>query len=228
MNPIPCLLIDDELPALELLAAYVKRTPGLQLVLQTTDPALALTRLQQGFEGIVFLDVEMPGISGISLITQIDKTRAKIVLTTAYPQYALEGFEHEVLDYLLKPVTFERFSRSVAKAKQQYMPMPAGQADYLFIKVEYRLQKIDLAAIRYIEGLRDYIAFHTSQGKFLSLDHLKNMEQRLPAGFIRIHKSFIVNTSQIDYIERGRIVIGGQYLPIGETYKDEVLKKLGL
>jgi len=227
--PIPCILIDDEPLALSLLNDYIEKTAGLQLVFETTKAAEAITQVQQGFSGLVFLDVQMPELSGIDFLRRIQGSAAKVILTTAYPQYALEGFEHDVVDYLLKPITFERFTMAVHKARSRFFkPEQSEQADHLFVKVEYRLQKITFSSILYMEGLRDYIAFHTTSGKILSLENLKSMEAVLPARFIRIHKSFIINSDHIDYLERGRIVINKQYLPVGDTYKEKVMKQLGL
>jgi DNA-binding LytR/AlgR family response regulator len=140
----------------------------------------------------------------------------------------LDGYEHDVADYLLKPITLDRFMIAVQKAKDR-MITPARKQDHIFIKTEYRIQRVDLAAIHYIEALRDYVAVHTGTGKILSLESMKHMEEMLPEDlFIRIHKSYIINCSRIDFLERGRVVIGKEYLPIGDTYKEKVRMKLGL
>lgn len=153
-----------------------------------------------------------------------------MILTTVHTQYALPSYEHEVVDYLLKPITFERFTIAVNKVRERFFRQDeSDQPDHLFVKVEYRLQKIKFDSILYIEGLRDYIAFHTTNGKILSLENMRNMEQVLPPNkFTRIHKSFIINKDHIDYLERGRIVINKEYLPIGDTYREHVMKQLGL
>jgi DNA-binding LytR/AlgR family response regulator len=199
----------------------------------------ALQAVQEGKADLLFLDIQMPELTGIQFMKIIHKA-CKVILTTAYAQYALEGYEHDVVDYLLKPVTLDRFMIAVQKAKERggqperEIPsalspsLPAGAAA-IFIKTEYRIQKVDLAAILYIEALRDYIAVHTSKEKILSLDSMKNMEELLPPSrFIRIHKSYIINREQINFIERGRVNIGKEYLPIGETYRQKLMEKLGL
>ena len=225
-----CIVIDDEPLALKLICDYVEKTKGLQLVLKTTRAADAIKPIQQGEADLIFLDIQMPEITGIVFMDIISTSMAKVILTTAYPQYAIAGYEHDVIDYLLKPITFERFTIAVNKAHERlFKNDESGQPDHLFVKVEYRLQKVLFSSILYIEGLRDYIAFHTSNGKILSLENMKHMEEVLPPGkFIRIHKSFIINKDHIDYLERGRIIINKEYLPIGDTYKKRVMKQLGL
>jgi DNA-binding LytR/AlgR family response regulator len=170
---------------------------------------------------------------------KIIRKKCKVILTTAYTQYALEGYEHDVVDYLLKPVTLDRFIIAVEKAKDRIRPsMPLmdnpvevsapAQQDHIFIKTEYRIQRVDLADISYIEALRDYIAIHAGAGKILSLESMRHMEEVLPERqFIRIHKSYIVNRNKIDYLERSRVVIGKEHLPVGDTYKEKVKLKLG-
>lgn len=230
--PIHCIVVDDEFLALKLIGGYVEQTAGLQLVLKTTNAIEAVEAIQNGRADLVFLDVQMPEITGIEVMRIIRNTEAKVILTTAYAQYALDGYEHDIIDYLLKPVTFERFLIAVNKAKARLsapsIHKPEAVTDYIFVKTEYRLQKVALSSILYLEGLRDYIAFHTTNGKVLSLERMKNMDDVLPASFLRIHKSYIININNIDYVERGRIVINKEYLPVGETYKESVRNKLGI
>jgi DNA-binding LytR/AlgR family response regulator len=220
--------VDDEPLPVKLLADYIVKTPGLQLVLKTTHVLDALQLVQDGKADLVFLDIQMPELTGIQFI-KIIRGACKVVLTTAYSEYAAESYEHDVADYLLKPVTFERFNIAVQKAKKRLQEdamqtaAPAKPIEHIFVKTEYRIQKINLADILFIEAMRDYIAFNTNAGKILSLDSMKNMEEILPAGqFIRIHKSYIINKNNIDFIERGKIVINNQYLPVGETYKQNI------
>jgi len=227
---IRCMVLDDEYLAVKLLAGYIEQTEGLQLVLQTTKVAEAIGAVQKGMADLLFLDVQMPELTGIELMQIIRHSDIKIILTTAYAQYAIDGFEHDVVDYLLKPITFERFLAGVNKAKTK-IAHPAVHlypaADFIFVKTEYRLQKVMLSDILYLEGLRDYIAFHLKTGKILSLERMKNMEEILPPnGFLRIHKSYLINISHISYIERGRIIINKDYLPVGETYKELVKQRL--
>jgi two-component system, LytTR family, response regulator len=159
----------------------------------------------------------------------IRQSRTKVILTTAYPEYALSGFEYDAIDYLLKPVTFERFLVAVNKARERISFRSLEAPDHIFVKVEHRLQKVLFSSIFYIEGLGDYVILHTTAGKILSLERMKNMEEILPAGnFLRIHKSYIINIGQIDFLEKGRIIINKEYLPIGESYKEKVRQRLGL
>ena len=187
--------------------------------------------MQKGLARLIFLDVQMPEITGIELMRITRNSQAKVILTTAYTQYAIDGYEHDIIDYLLKPITFERFLIAADKAKVRLQP-PAKQEmppDFLLIKTEYRLQKVPFSSIFYLEALGDYIAFHTSQGKILSLERMKNMEEQLPQrNFLRIHKSYIINIDHINYVERGRIIINKVRLPVGETYKEAVREKLGI
>lgn len=239
MKPAPsisCLVVDDEFPAVKLLADYVQKTSGLELLLKTTSALEALSYLNQHQVDLVFMDVQMPELSGIELMNVISNTSTKVILTTAYTEYAVEGYEHDIVDYLLKPITLERFLISVNKARTRISSekaltagaVPAPATPYIFLKTEYRLQKVLLASILYIEGLGDYITLHTTTGKILSLERMKNIEEILPSGnFLRIHKSYIVNIDQIDYLEKGRIIINKAYLPVGESYKEKVKQKIG-
>lgn len=234
MHNIRCIVVDDEPLPVKLLGDYIDKTPGLQLVLKTTHVLDALQYVQDGKADLVFLDIQMPELTGIQFI-KIIRGACKVILTTAYSQFAAESYEHDVVDYLLKPITFERFSIAVQKAKKRLLEdakptlVTAPSADHIFVKTEYRIQKINLADILYIEAMRDYIAFNTPAGKVLSLDSMRNMEEILPRQqFIRIHKSYIINKNNIDFIERGRVVINNQYLPVGDTYKQNLDAALGL
>ncbi|MES1161053.1 MAG: LytTR family DNA-binding domain-containing protein [Bacteroidota bacterium] len=230
-TPIRCVIVDDEPWALSLLTDYVRKTPDLEVVLSTTHVLDALRAVQEGKADLLFLDIQMPELTGLQFMNIIQKS-CKVVLTTAYTQYALEGYEHDVVDYLLKPITFDRFLIAVQKVKERFAPalspsLPPAATDHIFIKTEYRIQKVNLPDIFYIEGLRDYIALHTATAKILSLDSMRNMEELLPeTRFIRIHKSYIINRQHIEFLERGRVVIHKQYLPIGDTYRERFMRIL--
>lgn len=217
------MVIDDEPLAVKLLADYIRKTPGLELVYSTTKVLEALPVLQEGQVDVLFLDIQMPELTGLQLIKVIGK-ECKVVLTTAYQEYALQSYEYDVVDYLLKPVTFDRFALAVQKVRARLQESaPVTAMPYIFVKTEYRIQKIVLASVLYIEALRDYIAFHTTEGKILSLESMRRMEEVLPGQqFIRIHKSYIINRDNVDFLERGKVVIKGQYLPVGDTYKEAV------
>lgn len=230
---IRCIVLDDEFLAVKLLSGYIEQTGGLELVLATTRAIEAITTIKSGLADLIFLDVQMPEVTGIELMNITRNFDTKVILTTAYSQYAIEGYEHDIIDYLLKPITFTRFLVAINKAKNRLQTIPSvspvNTPDYIFVKTEYRLQKVALSDILYLEGLRDYIAFHTTTGKILSLERMKNMDNLLPqSSFLRIHKSYLINIKNIDYIERGRIVINKEHLPIGETYKEIVKIKLGI
>lgn len=229
-NPLRCVILDDEYPAILLLADYVKKTPKLELVLATGQANAAMEMIAAEGVELLFLDIQMPELTGIELMQIIAQYHTKVIVTTAYEEYAMAGYHHDVVDYLLKPITFERFSTAASKAKarfQAFQPKPAPA--FIFIKTEYRIKKIELLHILYIEALGDYITLYVPGEKILSLERMKNIEQLLPAAdFIRIHKSYIINIRHIDYLERGRIAVNKNLLPIGEAYKDLVKAKLGI
>ena len=230
--PVRCVIVDDEPLAVGLLVQYVEKVPGLTVVFKTTHVLEALQVIEAGNADLLFLDIHMPELSGMQFM-KIIGNRCKVILTTAYTEYALEGYEHDVVDYLLKPFSFDRFMMAVVKAKErleQRQAMPEKETpDHIFVRAEYRIQKIDLDSIFYIEALRDYIAFHTPAGKILSLESMKKMETVLPAAaFIRIHKSYIINRNKIEFLDRGKVVINGQYLPVGETYRERFMAQIGI
>lgn len=225
---IKCIIVDDEHPAIRLLASYVADTPGFVLVLKTTEPAEAIKAVLNGNADLLFLDIQMPEIRGIEIMELIKGTATKVIITSAYPEYAVDGFNNDVIDYLLKPITFERFLIAAEKAKERIHNSLGSCSGHLMLRTEHRLHKTDLSSILYIEALGDYLIFFTTSGKIITLETMKNMELLLPPEhFLRIHRSFIVNLNVIEYLEKGKIVIGKQRLPIGETYKVKVRALLG-
>jgi two-component system LytT family response regulator len=237
---IRCLIVDDEPLALHVLEDYISKIPFLQLVKATTNPIEALTLVQEKQADLVFLDVQMPELTGIQFL-RIANGKAKVILCTAYPQYALEGYELDVIDYLLKPIGFERFFKSVQKAQAVLQPVAATAptpqpepaqnqkqdflSDFIFVKTEHKIQKVYLNDILFIEGLKDYISIFTPVERIITLQNMKKMEDALPArNFIRVHKSYIVSINKIDSIERSRIFIGEKIIPVGDTYRDEFFK----
>lgn len=233
---IRCLVVDDEPLALHILEDYISKMPFLQLVKATTNPIEALTLVQAGEADLVFLDVQMPELTGIQFL-KIANGKAKVILTTAYPQYALEGYELDVVDYLLKPIAFDRFFKSVQKAQTIIQPVakPTVQAepmqqddfstDFIFVKTEHKIQKVYLHDIMFIEGLKDYISIFTPAERIITLQGMKKMEDALPEKhFVRVHKSYIVALNKIDSIERSRIQIGDKIIPVGDTYRDEFFR----
>ncbi|MFA6087317.1 LytR/AlgR family response regulator transcription factor [Mucilaginibacter sp.] len=234
---IRCLVVDDEPLALNILEDYISKMPFLQLIKATTNPIEALTLVQQGDIDLVFLDVQMPELTGIQFL-RIANGKAKVILTTAYPQYALEGYELDVVDYLLKPIAFDRFFKSAQKAQGIIQPAaakPVAQAepahkddfsnDFIFVKTEHKIQKVYLHDILFIEGLKDYISIFTPAERIITLQNMKKMEDALPEKhFIRVHKSYIVSINKIDSIERSRIFIGDKIIPVGDTYREDFFK----
>lgn len=232
---IRCLVVDDEPLALDILTDYIDKVPSLELVKATTSAFEALALAQAGAADLIFLDVQMPELTGIQFL-KIIKDKCRVILTTAYPQYALEGYDLDVADYLLKPIAFDRFYKAVLKVQQQQTPgKPApvqektssGVQDFIFVKTEHRIQKIYINDILYIEGLKDYISIFTSQERVITLQYMKKMEEALPAEiFARVHKSYIVAVPKIESIERGRIQIGDKMIPIGDTFREAFFNKI--
>jgi DNA-binding LytR/AlgR family response regulator len=234
---IRCLVVDDEPLALNILEDYISKMPFLQLIKATTNPIEALTLVQQGDIDLVFLDVQMPELTGIQFL-RIANGKAKVILTTAYPQYALEGYELDVVDYLLKPIAFDRFFKSAQKAQGIIQPAAAKPValaepaqkddfsnDFIFVKTEHKIQKVYLHDILFIEGLKDYISIFTPAERIITLQNMKKMEDALPEKhFIRVHKSYIVSINKIDSIERSRIFIGDKIIPVGDTYREDFFK----
>lgn len=227
--PIRVAIVDDEPLAIELLADYVQKTPGLVLAEACTDVFKVLKMVQDGNVDLVLLDVQMPQLTGIQFLKIIGE-KCAVILTTAYTEYALDGYEYNIIDYLLKPVSYERFFKAIEKLKARQPQLPADrndlQPDHLFIKSDYKLVRVNLHDIIYIESLRDYIAIHTTAAsKIMSLESMNNMEVLLPpTRFTRIHKSYIIALDKISYIEKSSLGIGGQVLPIGNTYKEQFFK----
>jgi two-component system, LytTR family, response regulator len=221
-----CIVIDDEPLALNVLAGFIQRTSGLLLADVTTNPVNGLLRVQAGEADLVFLDIQMPELSGIQFM-QLAANQCKIILTTAYPEFAIDGYEYNALDYLLKPISFERFLKAIQKLPALSDKLPE-QPDYIFVKSEYKLLRLEINEMLYLESLRDYVAIYTVDGnKILTLQSLASFEKELPAHlFCRIHKSYIIALNKINYIEKSKVVINNQYLPVGEFYKTDFWKRI--
>lgn len=230
---ITCLAIDDETPALDYLEDNIRRIPFLQLVGKCKNAYAAMEAMQTQVPiDLLFLDIEMPGISGLSFLRSLP-TKPMVIFITAYRNYAVEGFELDVLDYLVKPVAFDRFLKAAGKALeyQGFKQNPIGTVvpDYLFVHTEYQLTKIVLSEITYIEGLRNYIKIHfsTSAKPILSKLSLKAFEEKLPpAKFVRVHKSFIVSMDKISSIRNDIIRIGLRDIPISKSCRDDFFRKI--
>ncbi|QCR21867.1 LytTR family DNA-binding domain-containing protein [Pontibacter sp. SGAir0037] len=246
---IRCIAVDDEAYATKIIADYIQKIPNLELVGTTTSPIEAINWVQEGRVDLVFLDIQMPELTGIQFM-KICGSRCKVILTTAYPEYALEGYEHDVIDYLLKPIPFDRFLKAVHKA-QAVLQQPTIQASsashdnpplatattgaghpaqaspYMFIKGESKNKfiKIDYDDILYIEGLKNYVSVYMQGQRLVTYLTLKNMEEQLPQPpFYRIHKSYIVSIDKIRMVDGNTVYIADKVLPIGESFRENFLK----
>jgi len=229
---IKCLAIDDEPLALQLLADNISRIPFLELVANCDDAFAANKMMQEQSIDLIFIDIQMPGITGLQFIQSLIK-KPMVIIVTAYKQYALDGFALDVVDYLMKPVSLDRFMKACNKAKDLYeLKQSAEQSnlprqDYMFVNVGYSLMKINFNEITYIEGLKDYIQIHISTSPKAAVVRMsmKNIEEELPVYFERIHKSFIVNMNKITAIRKNALFVDEKELPVSESYK-EVIEKL--
>jgi two-component system, LytTR family, response regulator len=226
---LKCLIVEDEPLARNLLTEYVKKIPYLHLIDACSDPLTALEVLRKNEIDVLFLDIQMPEITGITLLKTLQK-KPYVVLTTAYSEYAIESYELDVVDYLLKPVTFDRFLKAVDKVNQRIsvpkQPATANAATkeelspFVFVKDGTKLVKIRWDDILYVEGLKDYVTIHTKTQKVVTLQRLKTLETQLPADrFIRIHHSYIISLNAIDTIHKGEVQIGNAMIPISDSYK---------
>ena len=221
MDKYTCIIIEDEPLALEKTKDFVNKVPFLTLS-ATFDNALnGLTYLNNNKVDLLFLDINMDELSGIELL-ESSKITSQVIITTAYQEYALKGYELHVTDYLLKPFTFNRFLQAVNKAQENLLHRISDiQPDFIFVKTENRLEKIMLNEIMYIEGMRDYLRIHTVTKKIMTLQNFTELELLIPSNIVcRVHKSYMVALNKIDSIERSRIKIADQLIPISETYKE--------
>jgi DNA-binding LytR/AlgR family response regulator len=230
---IRCLAVDDEKWALDLLVDNIRQVPYLELAAACRDAAQAVRALKDHEIDLIFLDVQMPGLSGLQFIRSLPDPPL-VILVTAYGQYALEGFNLSVVDYLLKPVALERFIAACSKAKALYdlkhPKMPTPEDNHFFVNVEYSLVKVVIDDILYVEGLKDYIKIHvsTSQRPIITRLSLKSIEEKLPSTrFVRVHKSFIVSLSKVTTVKRNAVSIGDKEIPVSESYRDNVEKIVG-
>lgn len=225
---INCLIVDDEPLALDLLESYVKKTPFLNLSGRCNNAIAAMDTIRGGGIDLLFLDIQMPELNGLELSKMIGE-KPKVIFTTAFQQYALEGFKVNALDYLLKPISYQEFLQAANKAANWFDLVRShhpGETsnDSIFVKTEYKLVQIFLRQILYVEGLKDYVKIYleNTHEPILSLMSMKTVEERLPVGkFMRVHRSFIVQLDKIKTIERNRIVFGKTYIPISDSYKDQ-------
>jgi DNA-binding LytR/AlgR family response regulator len=240
---VRCIIIDDEFLARQYLKDYVSKIPFLELMGDFNSPLKALDLLKSDLIDLLFLDIHMPDISGIDFLKSLDN-QPYVIFTTAYKEHALEGYELNVTDYLLKPFSFERFLKAVNKVAELVekdqpiqeeaspdinLPKPQVHDDYLIIRADRKYYKINYDDLIYIEGQKAYVTFYTKRQAITALASLKELEDRLPANlFVRIHKSYIVSVKKIHTLEGNSIEIAGKYLPIGKNYRKVVDEIFGL
>lgn len=235
-----CLIIDDEPLAQRIVESYVEKMPMLTLVGKCSSALEAVSFLSEGNIDLIFLDINMPMLTGVDFLRSL-RNPPLVIITTAYPEYAIEGFELDVVDYLLKPIPFDRFFKAVSKAldrKRIGEGKPAAAASStdstsqsvestLTVKADKRIYKIPHDSIFFVEALGDYVTIHTSKGKITSHDTMKRLEMELTRpDFLRVHKSYIIASRKVEYIEGNAVKVGDSLIPIGKSYRDEVLSLL--
>lgn len=234
-----CIAIDDEPIALKVIERFAKKVPFLNLQKSFQNPVEASLFLQENPVDLIFLDIQMPDLTGLQFLQSLPDP-PKVIFTTAYSEYAAESYDLDAVDYLLKPIPFERFLKAVNKALKMHQleaePEAGAEEEdalqdalspYLFIKSDTRIFKVQRDDIRYIEGMRDYIAVHIPQKRIMTLMSLTKMLKRLPASdFIRVHKSYIINLHHISLIQQNRVVIGEKEIPISNTYREDFFNRI--
>ena len=232
MTKLKCIVVDDEPLAQQGLAEYIREVPFLELAAICDNAMQAYPLLHRGEIDLILLDIEMPELSGIDFLRSLSQPPA-VIFTTAYTQYAVQGYELDVIDYLVKPVSFNRFVKAVTKArdfvaeKSNRITAADTERDFFFLKVNYQIEKICYSDILFIEALQNYIAIHLANKKIVSYMTISTMEKQLPEMlFMRIHKSYIAALHKIDRIDKNKVVIHNQYLPVSRTAKDKLMHAL--
>ena len=232
MMKLDCIIVDDEPHAGQLLADYISRLPQLVLKGNCFDGKEALELIASEHADLLFLDINMPGLTGMELLNMLPKD-ISIVFTTAYSEYAIESYEYHIVDYLLKPISFNRFMKSVIKAEQliiqrQQAVQWASQTDlgddFIFVKSDKKMIRINFGEILFFEAVREYIYIHTAIEKILIYKRMKELMEKLPDRFIRVHNSYIIHAQYIDKVEGNHVVVGQVSIPLGVTYKDRFLE----
>lgn len=239
MNVIQSLIVDDEELARKLLLNYADRLPHLEIVQSCKNPLETLPYLQQGQVDLLLLDIQMPELTGIEFLKTL-RYKPLVIFTTAYPDFALEGFSLDAVDYLLKPFSFERFVQGINKVNEllplrrnTYQPSSSpsqnlqAEKNHIMVRSEHKIFRVWHKDILFIQGMREYVAFQTASGRILSLNSLKQLNQDLPQpGFMRVHKSYIVAINKIDAVEGNMLIIGSHKIPMGSNFKEGVLQQL--
>ena len=227
---IRCLIVDDEPLAREILGQYVSQSDELQLVGTCKNANEVVELLQKEPVDVLFLDIQMPGISGMALMKSLENPPL-VVFTTAYDQYAVEGYEVSAVDYLLKPISPDRFKKAVEKVREmiQYKKSSSRDLNYMFIRADYQDIKVMFDDILYVEGLKDYVKVVTKEKRIITLTNIKGMLEKLPQDrFIRVHKSYIVAKDKVQTIKGTILTIDDKEIPIGLTFKDNFMKGMNL
>ena len=231
INKLRCVIVDDEPMAREIIASFVEKTPNLELIKMCKNAAEAIVFMQNESIDLYFLDINMPEITGLSLAKIINK-KSKIIFTTAYRDYAIDGFNLNVVDYLLKPIAFDRFLQATQKVfdantnktSKEFIEV---ETDFIFVRADRKMVKINFSHVFYIESLGDYVKIFTETNTVVTRETISNLELKLPSNkFIRIHRSYIVSTKQITSYTNEFIEIGKKAIPISRSYKESVLQKL--
>jgi DNA-binding LytR/AlgR family response regulator len=237
MKPIKTLLVDDEFLALNLLEGFIQKVPDLEVIAKEKSPLKALEILNRGEVDLLFLDIQMPTLSGNNLLKTL-KHPPVTIFTTAYENYAIEAFELNAVDYLLKPFSFERLLQAINKAKEQIrfregavptsaIVVPQKSKDFFSVKVDGKIKKVNFGDILYIEGLKEYVRIVCEDERLVTLESLKNLEELLPeGGFLRVHKSYIVAKAKVQGLEGNMLEIGKQKIPISRSKREEVVKAI--
>ncbi len=231
---IKCVVIDDEPLAISKLESFLAKVPGLILLRSFDNGVEAISWLKEHQADLIFLDIQMEQLTGIQFLEATD-LNARIIITSAYDQYAIRGFELNVTDYLLKPFSFQRFLKAVDKVMDYYSGKNEGTKKdlkddrFLFVKTEYRYERIDIDDILYIEGMKDYLRIICSEKKIMTLQSFSKIEESLPSGrFCRVHKSFMVALDKIRSVERGVIIIADRRIPVSSTFRENFYNKIKL
>ncbi len=225
---IKCLVVDDEKLARTLLEGYIERSPQLKLVASCKNATEALAWFRHASIDLIFLDVQMPGLTGIEFLNALQQ-KPLVVFTTAYEKYAMEGYQLDVVDYLLKPFRFERFAQAVAKSERRLAQelVPTAEKPFLSIKSSHTVHKVTFDEIMFIKGMKEYVSYQLADRRIISLQAMKLLEKMLPSDqFIRVHKSYIVSIKKITAMDGGHVYIGQTKLPVGGSYKEVVMKSI--
>jgi len=225
---IKCVIVDDEPLAITLIEDHIRKVSDLQIMLATTSPLEAMEYCRNTDVDLLFLDIQMPKLNGVEIMRLINN-RCIIIVTSAYSEYAVLGFEHNIVDYLLKPIALGRFLAAISKARDKLDTKQSvvRQNNFIYLKVEQRMQRINFDDILYAQGLRDYVLLHFDNSKITILQTMKGLMDILPANaFIRVHKSYIVAIKKVEQIHKDHIVVNNTIIPIGEFYREHFLSQV--